>query len=173
MLRMVGVEIHSLSKAFNMTGWRLAFVAGNELVAKAFATVKDNNDSGQFKAIQYAGVKALEHPEITHEIKAKYERRLSALVALLKKIGFDAQVPAGTFYLYVEIPKGMQGGQRFNNAEEFSEYLIKEKLISSVPWDDVGHFVRFSVTFEIPAGQTEQSVLDELDRRMSSMKFEF
>jgi aspartate/methionine/tyrosine aminotransferase len=61
----VGVEIHSLSKAYNMTGWRLAFVAGNARVIAGYGTVKDNYDSGQFKAIQKAGVYALGHPEIT------------------------------------------------------------------------------------------------------------
>ena len=70
----VGVEIHSLSKAYNMTGWRLAFVAGNPLIVSAFATVKDNNDSGQFAAIQKAGIKALETPSITERTVAKYER---------------------------------------------------------------------------------------------------
>ena len=71
-----GVEVHSLSKAYNMTGWRLAFITGNPLIIKGFATVKDNNDSGQFKAIQKAGVVALDNPSITEEIKAKYEEDL-------------------------------------------------------------------------------------------------
>ena len=66
----VGVEIHSLSKSFNMTGWRLAFVTGNPLAVKAFATVKDNYDSGQFKAIQKAGAAALDNYRLTDTIKA-------------------------------------------------------------------------------------------------------
>jgi LL-diaminopimelate aminotransferase len=169
----VGVEIFSLSKAFNMTGWRMAFVAGNELVIHAFANVKDNNDSGQFKAIQKAAVTALEHPEITEQIKAKYERRLRGLVSTLKKLGFDASMPDGTFYLYVEIPKGIKGGRRFENAEEFSQFLIKEKLISSVPWDDEGHFVRFSATFESKDQADETRILKEIETRFSSLSFEF
>ena len=68
----VCVEIHSLSKAFNMTGWRMAFVVGNALAVKAFAAVKDNNDSGQFAAIQLAGKYALEHTEITEKTSEKY-----------------------------------------------------------------------------------------------------
>ena len=79
----VGVEIHSLSKAYNMTGWRLAFVCGNELVVKGFAAVKDNNDSGQFGAIQKAGVYCLDHPAITEKTAAKYSRRHDMLVAAL------------------------------------------------------------------------------------------
>lgn len=169
----VGIEIHSLSKAFNMTGWRMAFVVGNPLVVKAFATVKDNNDSGQFIPVQKAGITALKHPEITTSIKAKYERRLKALVSTLSDLGFKATLPAGTFYLYVECPKGIKGGQRFASAEDFSQFLIKEKLISTVPWDDVDHYVRFSATFVSNGEADEANKLAEVKKRLSSLEFEF
>jgi LL-diaminopimelate aminotransferase len=104
----VGVEIHSLSKAYNMTGWRLAFIAGNARVVAGYGAVKDNYDSGQFKAIQKAGMQALGHPEITEKIKAKYERRLRSLVQTLQDLGFAATMPAGTFYLYVRMPQGVR-----------------------------------------------------------------
>ena len=68
----VGVELHSMSKGFNMTGWRLGFVAGNALIVKAYGDVKDNTDSGQFLAIQKACAVSLDHPEITQKIAAKY-----------------------------------------------------------------------------------------------------
>jgi LL-diaminopimelate aminotransferase len=169
----VGVEIHSLSKAFNMTGWRLAFVAGNERVISGYGNVKDNYDSGQFKAIQKAGVYALEHPEITDDIAAKYERRLRAMAGVLAELGFNAKMPSGTFYLYVKMPKGVSGGRRFMNAEEFSEFLITEKLISTVPWDDAGSYIRFSATFESGGRADEQRVLDEFKKRMGSLQFDF
>ena len=169
----VGIEIFSLSKAFNMTGWRMAFVAGNELAVHAFANVKDNNDSGQFKAIQKAAATALDHPEITLEIKKKYERRLKGLTATLKKLGFDASMPDGTFYLYVEIPKGIENGRRFESGEDFSQFLIKEKLISTVPWDDSGHFIRFSATFESKDQADEERILKEIESRLSNFSFEF
>ena len=169
----VGVEIHSLSKAFNMTGWRLAFVAGNERVIAGYGNVKDNYDSGQFKAIQQAGVYALDHPEITGEITAKYERRLRAMSGVLAEMGFNAKLPAGTFYLYVKMPKGVKGGRRFANAEEFSEFLITEKLISTVPWDDAGSYIRFSATFESKGRADEERVLGEFKKRMSGLQFEF
>ena len=63
----VGVELHSASKSFNMTGWRCGFVAGNELLVRAYGDVKDNTDSGQFLAIQHAAAHGLDHPEITRE----------------------------------------------------------------------------------------------------------
>lgn len=169
----VGVEIHSLSKAYNMTGWRLAFVVGNELIVRAFAAVKDNNDSGQFIAIQKAGIYALEHPEITEEISKKYSRRHDMLVAALKERGFDVKKPKGSFYLCVEIPKGLKGGRRFENAEEFSQFLITEKLISTVPWDDVGQLARFSVTFQAKGEEEEKRVIEEIKRRLGDLEFEF
>jgi len=169
----VGVEIHSLSKAYNMTGWRLAFVVGNARIIAGYGNVKDNYDSGQFKAIQKAGVYALDHPEITDKIKAKYERRLTSLVATLRGMGFKARMPAGTFYLYVKTPKGVKNGRRFASAEEFSEFLITEKLISTVPWDDAGSYVRFSSTFEARGRADEQRVLKEFKKRMSGLQFEF
>ncbi len=169
----VGVEIHSLSKAFNMTGWRMAFVVGNPLVVKAFGAVKDNNDSGQFNAIQLAGKYALEHPEITEATAAKYSRRHDLLVETLKKLGFDAKKPKASFYLYVKIPKGIKNGPKFKTAEDFSQYLIREKLISTVPWDDVEPYVRMSVTFLALGEKEEKEVMDEIYRRLSDVEFIF
>ncbi len=171
--RDVGIEIHSLSKAFNMTGWRIAFVAGNPLIVSAFANVKDNYDSGQFIAIQKAAITALENPGITGKISEKYERRLKTLVEILKDSGFDVKMPDGTFYLYVGIPKGVKGGPRFASGEDFSQFLIREKLISTVPWDDVGNFIRFSATFETTEDQNEGEILKEIRNRLSSLDFEF
>jgi LL-diaminopimelate aminotransferase len=169
----VGVELHSLSKSFNMTGWRIAFVAGNELIVNAFANVKDNYDSGQFIAIQKAAITAMEHPEITDKINSKYWRRMRALVELLKRLGFDAEMPGGTFYLYVGIPRGLKNGRRFESAEDFSQFLIREKLISTVPWDDAGHFVRFSVTFEAPSPEEENRILTEMEKRLGGLELQF
>jgi LL-diaminopimelate aminotransferase len=169
----VGVENHSLSKAYNMTGWRLAFVAGHARIIAGYGMVKDNYDSGQFKAVQKAGIHALDHPEITAKITAKYERRLRSMVETLKDLGFSARMPAGAFYLYVRMPKGVRGGRRFANAEEFSEFLITEKLISTVPWDDAGPYIRFSATFEAKGKADEKRVLAEFKRRMSGLQFEF
>ncbi|MFC4599436.1 LL-diaminopimelate aminotransferase [Cohnella hongkongensis] len=169
----VGVELHSLSKSYNMTGWRIGFIAGNPLVVKAFGDVKDNNDSGQFIAIQKAAAYGLANPQITEAISAKYSRRHNMLVAALNEIGFRAEKPKGSFFLYVEAPKGIVGGQRFDSGEDFSQYLIREKLISTVPWDDAGKFVRFSVTF-IAQGEAEEArVIDEIKRRLTDVQFEF
>src|SRR5688500_1073226 len=119
----VGVELHSMSKGFNMTGWRLGFVAGNPLIVKAYADVKDNSDSGQFLAIQQACAYALDHPQITQKIAAKYSRRMDGLVGVLNRHGFKVRKPRGSFFLYVAIPRAATTkGQRvaFEKAETFS-----------------------------------------------------
>ena len=169
----VGVEFHSLSKAYNMTGWRIAFIVGNELIVKGLSHVKDNVDSGQFAAIQKAGIYAMEHPDITERTVAKYKRRLTMLVETLNAMGFKAKMPGGSFFLYVGSPKGIKGGRRFANGEEFSQYLITEMLISSVPWDDVGHYVRFSATFAAKGEQEEARIMQEIKTRLSAVEFEF
>ncbi len=170
----VGVEIHSFSKAFNMTGWRLAFVAGNEKVVSAFAHVKDNYDSGQFIAIQKAGVYALDHTEITEKISAKYKRRLKLMVDALCECGFSAAIPKGSFYLYVKAPrKARKAVVVFNSAEDVSEFLIKEAHISTVPWDDVGQYLRFSATFIAKDKEEEYRVVEEMQKRIRALDFEF
>lgn len=169
----VGIEIHSLSKAFNMTGWRIAFVTGNALAVKAFGAVKDNNDSGQFHAIQLAGKYALEHPEITEKTAEKYSRRHTMLADLLKELGFSVQKPKASFYQYVKVPKGTREGEIFQTGEAFSQYLIREKLISTVPWDEVEPCVRFSVTFEADGIEEEKWVIEEIKRRLSDVEFIF
>jgi len=165
----VGVELHSLSKAFNMTGWRLAFIAGNSKIVKAYGTVKDNTDSGQFRAIQRAGIYALQHPEITDGICGKYSRRFDLLVGALDEIGFSVGKPQATFYCYVKCPTGTASGLRFETATEFSEFLIRETLISTVPWDDAGRYVRFSVTFEADTPQEEGAIINEMKERMKRL----
>ena len=169
----VGVEIHSLSKAYNMTGWRMAFVVGNDLVVKAFGAVKDNNDSGQFNAIQLAAKYGLEHPEITEATAAKYSRRHDMLVETLTKLGFKVKKPKASFYLYFKAPKGIKGGEEFKTGEDFSQYLIREKLISSVPWDDVEPCVRMSVTFLADSEDEERRVMNEIYNRLSDVEFIF
>jgi LL-diaminopimelate aminotransferase len=171
--REVGVEIHSLSKAFNMTGWRLAFIAGNPKVIKAYGMVKDNTDSGQFRALQKAGAYALNHPELTLENCARYSRRFDLLVKVLREVGFDAEKPAGTFYCYVPIPQGTANGVIFRNAAETAEFLLKEALISVVPWDDAGAYLRFSVTFEANGVEEEINIMNKLKQRLLKLNLLF
>src|SRR5437773_9361901 len=142
----VGVEVQSLSKGFNMIGWRMAFVAGHPKIVQAFADVKDNCDSGQFMAIQQAARVALEHPEIADGIREKYRRRLRKLVAALGQVGFQARMPGGTYFLYVRAPEAC-GDRRFKNAEEVSQFFIQEQSAFCVPWADTGPYLRFLASY--------------------------
>jgi LL-diaminopimelate aminotransferase len=175
----VGVELHSTSKNFNMTGWRCGFVAGNELLVKAYGDVKDNTDSGQFLAIQHASAYAFDHPEITAGIAVKYSRRMDLLVETLRAAGFKARKPRGSFFLYVAAPKsarpadGSSPAVTFPSAEAFSQWMITENLISTVPWDDVGAYVRFSVTFAAKDTGEESRVVAEIGRRLSRHTFQW
>ena len=173
----VGIELHSASKSFNMTGWRCGFVAGNELLVKAYGDVKDNSDSGQFLAIQHAAAHGFQHPEITEKIAAKYSRRMDGLVKVLTEAGFKAKKPKGSFFLYVKAPKGAvkKDGKRidFGSAEEVSQWLITELLISTVPWDDAGAYLRWSVTFAAGGEAQEQRILQDLAQRLGQARWEF
>jgi LL-diaminopimelate aminotransferase len=168
----VGVEVHSLSKGFNMIGWRMGFVVGHPRIVQAYADVKDNSDSGQFMAIQHAAAQALRTPTIAEAVRTKYRRRLEKLVAALKQVGFEARMPGGTYFLYVKSPAAA-GGQTFTNAEEASQYLIREQSISCVPWDDAGPYLRFSVTYLAPDEAAEDAMMAETVSRLKGLRLRF
>jgi len=169
----VGVEIHSMSKGFHMIGWRLGWVCGHERLVSAFADVKDNCDSGQFMAIQKAGAAALDNVEIPLQVRAKYRRRLEKLVAVLKRCGFQCEMPGGTYFLYTPSPRGLEGGPRFETGEAASQYLITEQSICTVPWDDAGPFLRFSVTYLAEEEADEDALMAETEARLARIKLQF
>ncbi len=168
----VGVEIHSMSKGFNMIGWRMGFVAGHPTIVRAFGDVKDNSDSGQFMAIQLAAKAALDHPELAVRTRAKYQRRLEKLVAALQKAGFRAKMPSGTYFLYVKAPKAC-ATRKFANAEEASTFLIEEQSVCCVPWDDAGPFLRFSVTYLARDEAEEDALMRETAERLGKLQLQF
>jgi LL-diaminopimelate aminotransferase len=168
----VGVEIHSMSKGFNMIGWRMAFVAGHPTIVRAFADVKDNCDSGQFMAIQQAAAAALRRPEIGDAVREKYRRRLNKLVTALNKVGFRAKMPSGTYFLYAPAPRGCEG-RAFANAEEASQFLITEQSVCCVPWDDAGAFLRFSATYLARDEAAEDALMAETVERLGRLKLRF
>ena len=169
----VCVEIHSMSKSFNMTGWRLAFVVGSEKFIKLFSNVKSNTDSGQFRAIQKAGAFALDNYHLVDINRERYSRRLDLLTKTLKEVGFDAVKPKAGFYIYVPIPKGVKGGIRFESAEDATLYILANALISTVPWDDCGSYLRFSVTYDADTLEDEINIMEEIKSRLLSLNLEF
>lgn len=178
-----GLQVHSMSKISNMIGYRMGFVAGGEKLIAAYGNVKDNTDSGQFAAIQKAAAVALQRPEFTNFIATKYQRRLTELIGVLNKHGFEASMPAGTFYLYTRSPThtGGMDGKTFGNAEEASQYLLKSG-ISTVPWDDAGAHLRWAATYISEKGGSkdlsgsalaDKRVMAELDSRLAKLSLGF
>ena len=168
----VAVELHSMSKSYNMTGWRLGFVAGTEKIVRAYAEVKDNIDSGQFKAIQVAACAGIADKALSDKITRHYQRRLKKMVKCLRSAGFKAEMPGGAFYLYVPAPKGA-GSVEFNSAEQAADHLIRKHLVSTVPWDDVSPALRFSATFESAGSKDDDRVIAELQARLSKAGLRF
>jgi LL-diaminopimelate aminotransferase len=168
--RDVGVEVHSLSKGWDMIGWRIGWVCGHPRLVQAFADVKDNCDSGQFMAIQRAAAAALDDDDVPRQGRAKYERRLKKLVDTLRRCGFQCSMPGGTYFLYVRAPRGLTGGPTFETAEAASQYLIAEQSIVTVPWDDAGPFLRFSVTYEAADEAAEDRLMATAESRLTKIR---
>ncbi len=169
----VGVEVHSLSKGWHMIGWRMGWVCGNARIVRALADVKDNCDSGQFIAVQKAAAQALDNVEIPRRAREKYHRRLRKLVDVLCRCGFQCSMPGGTYFLYVPSPTGVAGGPVFETAEASSQYLITQHSICTVPWDDAGHYLRLSVTYEADDEAAEDRLMAETEQRLKSIGLTF
>ncbi len=166
------IELHSMSKAYNMTGWRIAFFCGASWAVDALAHIKDNCDSGQFKAIQKAACAGIADESLAEGIRVHYETRLRRMVEVLREVGFDATMPGGTFFLYTQAPKGA-GEVDFANGEEASLYLIENVGISTVPWDNTGPFIRFGAVFESAGDVDDERVLNELSARLKQANLRF
>ncbi len=143
----VAVEFHSCSKTFNMTGWRVGWVAGNADVVASLVDLKSNMDNGVFTAMQWAAAAALDgydRPEI-HELRAMYRRRRDTLVAALEKAGLQVNRPQATFYVWVTCPEGL-------DSTTFAERLLSEADIVATPGIGYGPhgegYVRMALTVE-------------------------
>jgi LL-diaminopimelate aminotransferase len=110
--RDVGLEFHSLSKTYNMTGWRVGFAVGNPGAIEGLAAIKSNIDSGVFQAIQLAGITALRHEQsCVGDMIEVYTRRRDLMVKGLKEAGFELEVPRATFYLWIRVPGGLTSAE--------------------------------------------------------------
>ncbi len=168
----VGVEVHSMSKGYDMIGWRMGWVCGHPQIVAAFSDVKDNSDSGQFIATQKAAAAALDDDSIPTAINAKYRRRMTKLVDALRQVGFDCQMPGGSYFLYTQAPIGA-GRETFAKAEDATRFLIEQHGIVTVPWDDAGSFLRFSVTYVADTESAEDELMAETLRRLKSADLRF
>lgn len=140
----VAIEFHSFSKTFNMTGWRLGMAVGNERLVAGLGKVKTNVDSGQFQAIQEAGITALNLPEEeVQKLRDIYKERREVMTKALKEAGLEVYPSNATFYLWVRVPKGFSSAQ-------FVEKLLEECAIVCTPGNGFGEhgegYFRISLT---------------------------
>jgi LL-diaminopimelate aminotransferase len=164
----VTLELYSLSKSYNMQGYRLGFVAGGAPLVKAFSLVKDNTDNGQFIAIQRAGMHALDHcGGFLASNREKYQRRLRRVADILTRSGIPAEPSPSTFYLYVRAPSSFRG-TTIETAQQMADLLIARYGLITVPWEEAGPYLRFSMTFEVATRDfgTEEEVFQALETRL-------
>jgi LL-diaminopimelate aminotransferase len=160
--REVGVEFHSLSKTFNMTGWRIGFAVGHPEILAGLGRVKTNIDSGLFQAIQEAGTEALNHFDTPlPEIINIYQRRRDVMVKGLRELGLEVDRPKATFYLWIQVPKGYTSAQ-------FATVLLEQGGIVATPGNGFGEdgegFIRMALT-------VDEKRLNEAIERLRGIRF--
>jgi len=140
----VGVEFHSLSKTFNMTGWRIGFAVGHRQVLAGLGKVKSNLDSGVFQAVQEAGITALESDDrLTEGLRKIYQERRDVLVPGLKQLGLDVDLPPAAFYVWAAVPKSY-------TSASFTAHLLEKAGIVTTPGNGFGAagegYIRLTLT---------------------------
>jgi LL-diaminopimelate aminotransferase len=149
----VGIEINSLSKAFNMTGWRMGFAVGNADVIAGLKKVKSNLDSGAFQAVQEAGITALTEPQDTvNTLRELYVERRDALVDGLRNIGWSVEKPKATFYVWAPVPDG-------SSSLKFSLKLLDAGIVATpgIGFGEYGEgYIRFALT--VPVSTIKEAV---------------
>ncbi|MCK5286994.1 MAG: LL-diaminopimelate aminotransferase [Thermodesulfovibrionia bacterium] len=150
----VGIEFHSLSKTYNMTGWRIGFAVGNAHVLAGLGKIKTNLDSGIFQAVQEAGIEALETKEpVLMKIRSEYQKRRDILYRGLKDLGLGVEKPKATFYLWTKVPKGF-------DSTSFTGHLLNKAGVLVTPGNGFGSpgegYVRFS--FTVPMKRIREAV---------------
>jgi len=150
----VGVELNSLSKPFNMTGWRIGMALGNPDLIGAISKVKENTDSGVFNPIQHAAIAAFTHCQgnIAHMLQI-YARRRDLAVATLRQVGIEYTPAKGTFYLWVPTPHGMSSLQ-------FADLLLEKARVVVAPGRGYGEFGEgfFRISLTVPDARLEEAM---------------
>jgi LL-diaminopimelate aminotransferase len=157
----VGVEIFSLSKGWNMTGWRAGLVAGNPEIVERYRHLKTNLDSGMSEAVQHAAAVALTvEREFPREISEVYARRRDLLARGLREVGLDVNVPRATPYFWIAVPEG-------HTSASFTELMLEQASVLVSPGDSYGPsgagYVRLSLT--VPDSRLEEAV-DRITRAL-------
>jgi LL-diaminopimelate aminotransferase len=150
----IAIEFHSLSKTYNMTGWRLGFVVGNREVLAALGKIKSNIDSGAFNAVQMAGITALDSDQSCVAENCRiYQERRDILVHGLKKLGYEVDTPKATFYVWLPVPQGF-------DSIAFAAHVLEQAGIVVVPGVGFGEpgegYVRLALT--VPQERLEEAL---------------
>jgi len=158
----VGIELYSLSKTYNMTGWRIAAAVGSAEILAGLGKVKTNLDSGVFEPVQLAAISALASDQsFVAKNNAIYQERRDVLVGGLKKLGWDVDMPKGTFYVWIPVPKGM-------TSSETTARLIAEAAVVTTPGNGFGRhgegFIRMTIT-------TSKERIEETVDRLAKISF--
>jgi len=157
----VAIETHSLSKTYNMTGWRIGFAVGNPEALAALEKLKSNVDSGAFLALQRAAAAALNGPqECVDKVRQVYQRRRDLFVSGLQELGWPVEKPRATFYVWAPCPRGY-------TSSEMAETLLRETALLCTPGSAYGAlgegFVRFSLTVQ---GRNQEARIQEAVSRI-------
>jgi LL-diaminopimelate aminotransferase len=128
----VGIEFHSLSKTYNMTGWRIGFAVGNREAIDGLGAIKSNIDSGVFQAVQMAGIEAIRGDQsCVRDMVQVYSRRRDLMVKGLQDVGFEVESPRATFYLWIKVPEGY-------TSAELTERLLEDAGLVVTPGNGFG-----------------------------------
>ena len=158
----VGIEFHSLSKTYNMTGWRIGFAVGRSEVIQALGQVKSNIDSGAFQAVQIAGIAALEGDQgCVDEMNREYTARRDILVKGLIDLGLSVEKPKATFYVWIGVPKGY-------TSSEFTSHLLLKAGVVCTPGNGFGAAGEGYVRMALTVGQKR---MKEAIERIRSIGF--
>ena len=158
----VGIEFHSLSKTYNMTGWRIGFAVGRSEVIQALGQVKSNIDSGAFQAVQIAGIAALEGDQgCVDEMNNEYTARRDILVKGLIDLGLSVEKPKATFYVWIGVPKGY-------TSSEFTSHLLLKAGVVCTPGNGFGAAGEGYVRMALTVGQKR---MKEAIERIRSIGF--
>ncbi len=162
----VGIEFHSVSKTYNMTGWRIGWAAGHPVVVEALGRLKSNLDSGQFQAIQYAAMAALAGPQdVVEKNNNIYQERRDILVDGLNAIGWKLEKPKATIYIWAPVPSGY-------TSESLTELVLEKAGVVITPGTGYGPngagYFRMSLT--LPTGRLREAI-ERIKKNVGKVKF--
>jgi LL-diaminopimelate aminotransferase len=162
----IGIEFGSCSKPYNMTGWRIGWAAGNAQAINALGRLKSNLDSGQFQAVQYAGIAALSGPQDSvREISKVYQERRDIVINGLNSMGWQLAAPKSTIYVWAPVPKGF-------DSISFAEYVFEKSGVVVTPGNGYGEFgegfFRISLCIE---KEKIQEALERIKKNIGKVEF--